>query len=1307
MARPVTKTALYVALTLSLLALAVFTPRAWSIDQESHTFLEITATLFAFMAGAMALAHYYSKPDNIFLLIGTGFIATGFLDGYHAVVTSDYLARFFPSTTPSLIAWGWLVSRIFLSAFLYLSWRATKIERRLRPLVVYLLTAALALGCYLLIALFTLPTAQFRSMVLSRPQELVPVLFFVLALAGYWRRGNWKQQSFEHWLILALVTSVAGQVFFMPFSARVFDTEFILAHAAKLLSYAFILIGLFVSTLQLFKRAVSNAEATHRISRLYTMLGETSQAIVRIGERDKLFREICRIAVQHGNFDLAWIGLIDEKNRRLIPTASAGAAVAFVEDLQISLDPEHPRGRGPAGIAARTGEPQVCNDLFTDPVTLPWRTALTATGLRSTASFVFRQDGKIIGVLGLYAAEKDYFEPQLVELLEEIARDISFALDTIVNEARRLHAEESILQTEARLEQMVEHLPTGAAYLEGEQLSVNRAMEQITGYARHEIGNLDLWFEKIHGKNASQARAAYEKHRQSGFEIPLRDLIQRKDGAQRLIEFSGYRDARGEVWMLNDITERWRAEDALRASEAEMRLVTDNVPAYIAFYDSELKVRFANQGFAELYGFGTGTIIGKHVSEIVPTPVLELVIPHLHEALSGRTVTYQRLHHSGENPVLHFETILIPQANPDGAVTGIFVLINNITEHINAQDIITTHLFYQSVISEFGQYALSCSSLDTLLQEAAEIAARGLDVTHSIIDELLPDGKSLITRAGEGWDPAVYGRITADAGAHQSFSSYTLHCGTPVIVDDLRTETRFTMHPTAQHLLSGVMVPIPTHGKPFGVLGAGSNTVLRKFSKEDINFLQTISTIMAAAIDRLKSEQQMEKLAQFDTLTGLPNRRLFRDRLQQALPRAKRNKQLLGLLFLDLDRFKEINDTLGHEIGDKLLQAVSKRLKACLREGDTVARLGGDEFTIILEGLNDTEQAATVPQKILDSLALPILIGNHEIYASTSIGITLYPLDDSDIDNLIKHADTAMYHAKEQGRNNYQFYRSDMGADALERMNLSNRLRHALQYEQFLLYYQPQINLKTGKIEGVEALLRWKDTELGLVTPDKFIALAEQTGMIVSIGEWVLRTVCAQYLEWKKIGLTPLRVAINLSARQFKKGDLYNLIAGALEAYAVPPHELELEITEGLLMENPQNSSAQLSQMKTLGTQIAIDDFGTGYSSLSYLKHFPLDTLKIDQSFVRDIARDPDGAAIVKAMIGLAQNLQLETVAEGVETEEQLTFLRESGCERAQGYLFSRPLPAAEITALLMEKHTFKTTRLRKTTPRPRITRSG
>ncbi|HEU4479220.1 MAG TPA: EAL domain-containing protein [Pyrinomonadaceae bacterium] len=459
--------------------------------------------------------------------------------------------------------------------------------------------------------------------------------------------------------------------------------------------------------------------------------------------------------------------------------------------------------------------------------------------------------------------------------------------------------------------------------------------------------------------------------------------------------------------------------------------------------------------------------------------------------------------------------------------------------------------------------------------------------------------------------------------------------------------------------------------------------------------------IVCFSFDLTEYKKQLNHLAYHDALTTLPNQALLKDRLQQAIALARLNEQMLAVMLVNLDRFKIINDTLGYVTADQLLQEVATRLSSCVRDSDTVARLGSDEFALLLTQVGRAEDAVKVAQCIKDVLESPFHFAGQELFVQASIGISLHPDDGSDAMALLKTAGTALNRAKEQGGNDYQFYTSGRTTRALRQLVLENNFRPGLEREEFVVYYQPQVNIESCQIVGIEALVRWQHPGLGLLYPKEFIRMAEESGLIVSLGEWVLRAACVQSKSWQDAGFEPLRLAINLSARQFQQPRLIPIIEQIVTETGLDPRYLEFELTEGSVMKDPDEAIKKLNELKQMGVTISIDDFGTGYSSLNYLKRFPIDTLKIDQSFVREISTDPEVTAIVTAIITLAHALKLNVIAEGVETEEQLKFLRSLGCDEVQGFLFSKPISADEFTAMLIERSEINSQRNYNTNPLP------
>lgn len=608
--------------------------------------------------------------------------------------------------------------------------------------------------------------------------------------------------------------------------------------------------------------------------------------------------------------------------------------------------------------------------------------------------------------------------------------------------------------------------------------------------------------------------------------------------------------------------------------------------------------------------------------------------------------------------------------------------LEDITEKKLGEAAILRQALQQGLMAAFGQKALENPEIGALTTRAVEIVDEGLHVEFCRLLTLDRCGLHATLEAGTGWHDGWHGRGPMDAAQEIGDRAIGGGNGEPVLVDDYEDDPRRTDMLREHAIRSGAELVVAGSLGIYGLLGVYSRKPGR-FSQESLNFLRGITNTLASAMDRKVSDQQLMRIAQFDPLTSLPNRSLYLDRLLQTIHQARRDHRFVGVLFIDLDRFKMVNDTLGHGAGDDLLLQVAQRLQACVRACDTVGRLGGDEFSVALDDMASPEDAGIVANKIVAALALPFDVLGQQLYVSASVGISIFPSDGTEPDELLKNADTAMYRVKQAGRNSHQFYLSRMNEQAVERLRLETQLRGALDRGEFLLHYQPKVDLASGRLSGFEALLRWQHPERGLVPPGDFIAILEDTGLIIAVGQWVIAEACRQLMRWRAAGLEPRPVAVNISARQFAQKELVDIVGAILRETAVGPDLLEFELTESMLMSDPEGATRALASMKAFGIRLAVDDFGTGYSSLAYLKRFPLDTLKIDRAFVRDVPDDTDDATIAIAIIQLARSLHLNVVAEGVETEAQLAFLKAHGCIEGQGYLFARPLPVAAATRLL------------------------
>ena len=736
-----------------------------------------------------------------------------------------------------------------------------------------------------------------------------------------------------------------------------------------------------------------------------------------------------------------------------------------------------------------------------------------------------------------------------------------------------------------------------------------------------------------------------------------------------------------------DVTEHRRIEEELRRFRASMDMSGD----MILIVDRQ-SMRFVdvNAQACRLLGYTREELLRRGPADVMPESREELESNLERNMADPNGVSYRRgVYFCKDGTELPFEaTRCMLESQGQWRVV---VIARDIRERIAAEqerrlaeERIRNQAHQQRLIAEFGRHALGNADLADVLNRAVRLAAEALETDHCDMMELDPDGKALTLRAAAG-RPSDWIDTHKVSLREGSLATYQLTRSEAVILEDLATDPRFPASGLpAQGIRSGVQVPIHGTKGLIGLLGAYA-LAPRHFTEDDVNFLGSIANILAVAIERKNAEDRLAYLAQFDALTGLPNRHLFHDRLAQMLAQAKRNNSLMAVLFIDLDRFKLVNDTLGHAVGDKLLKEAAVRLQQCVRLSDTVGRLGGDEFSAILSELSRPADASVVAQKVIEALTRPFVLDGYETYVSASIGITVFPDDGDAPGTLIMNADAAMYRAKEQGRDNFQFFTREMNERALARVQMESQLRRAIERSEFILHYQPRIDLATGTICGFEALLRWNHPDRGVVSPAEFIPVLEDTGLILPVGEWVIGEACRRMVEWRRAGLSVPPVAVNLSARQFQQKDLESSVRRIVAETGADATLLQFEITESLLMDDPAAAARTLRGLRDSGVKLSVDDFGTGYSSLAYLKRFPLDALKIDRAFVRDIATDPEDAAIALAIINLAHTLELQVVAEGVETEAQLDFLIAHGCDEMQGYYFCGAVDPQQCEAMLRD----------------------
>ncbi|HKH22339.1 MAG TPA: EAL domain-containing protein [Solirubrobacterales bacterium] len=590
----------------------------------------------------------------------------------------------------------------------------------------------------------------------------------------------------------------------------------------------------------------------------------------------------------------------------------------------------------------------------------------------------------------------------------------------------------------------------------------------------------------------------------------------------------------------------------------------------------------------------------------------------------------------------------------------------------------------QRQVARFGQLALEGAGIDDLSREASRILSAVLGIDFGGVLKLLPGGEQLLLVAAVGIPEELIGKARVPAG-YRSQSGYALTTGMATVVNDWEHENRFQQSELqrSQRMRSAAIILIKGNAGPYGVLGAGSRQQ-HEFTKEDVNFMQAIANVLANAIERRRAEERTQHEALHDPLTGLPNRTLFLDRLQHALSVANRRRTSIAVLFLDLDQFKLVNDSLGHAAGDELLAAVAPRIEGALRPADTVARFGGDEFAVLAEDIGNERGATRIAERIAEALARPFVLRGREHFVSASIGIAISDGSEGP-DALIRDADSALYRAKERGRGGYMIFDEVMRSRVIEHMQTENDLRQALRRHELELHYQPVVRLRDGSVVAMEALVRWNHPERGLIGPLAFIPVAEESRLIVPMGRWVIEEACRQAAVWQARApdAAPIGVSVNLSARQIADPDLLSHIEGSISASMIDPASLWLELTETTLLDDTSFVERTLDSLRGLGVRLVLDDFGVGFSSLGYLKRLPLSMIKLDRSFVKDLAEDSHDAAIVRAVNEMAETMGIAVVAEGVESDRQLLIASELGCRYAQGFHFAEPAPASEVLTVL------------------------
>lgn len=997
------------------------------------------------------------------------------------------------------------------------------------------------------------------------------------------------------------------------------------------------------------------------VTRARRFAAQCNRALVHAESEQRLFDEMCRIAVSSGGYRMAWVGIPqNDTPRNVQPVAGAGVGLAYLESMRVSWRDGDERGRGAAGTAVRTKSTALVADAATDPRMGPWREAMLAQGFRSVIALPLIAGDRLLGVLTMYAGEPNAFSREEVELLEELAADTAYGVSALRNRDARTMAEQALEESARFAVSTIDALSEHVCVLDenGVILAVNQAWRE---FARENGAKSEASLnegsdyleacDRAAGSGVPEARdvaAALREliaHARDEFstEYACHGPGQERWFRLKASRFAGGRPTRVVVSHEN-ITAGKQAERRLRESEERFRSLTELSVDW--YWEQDEQYRFTRL---------SGGTVRVNPQDNVGKTRWEIGYGNMSEAdwAAHRAVLDAR------QP---FRDLQLWRVRTDGG-----------THHVSISG--------EPKFDEEGAFrGYRGVGRDITPQKEAEASVRDNEARlRATMDAALD---CVISIDEEG-------RILDFNPAAESTFGYTRgevlgHELAPLMIPDRYRKAH--SNALQRYIANGRRADLNRRREVQAMRRNGTEFPAELAVVSTRTRGQTVFTAFLRDVsERKAAEERLLQLAHYDSLTDLPNRVLIQDRLRQALAQALRNDWVGAVLFIDLDRFKVVNDMLGHPVGDRLLKQASARLKACLRSGDTVGRLGGDEFAVILSNLSKAQDAQIVAQNIMHALDKPFEIEGHETFVTASIGITVFPNDGRDVDTLIRNADGAMYRAKDEGRNTCAFFTIEMNARAVDRLKLESDLRRALERSEFRLHYQPRVRTGTGDIVGVEALLRWQRPDGTMVSPGEFVPLLEETGLILPVGDWVLQEACRQQQAWITAGLPPLPVAVNLSPRQLRDHALVARVRGLVGRHAIAADMLELEITESSLMRDPEEAVRMLTEIRELGVRIAIDDFGTGYSSLNYLKRLPVDYLKIDQSFVRDVTGDADDAAIARTIITMGHQLGLKVIAEGVETEEQLAFLQAHDCDEAQGYLFSRPVPADAIATLLRE----------------------
>ena len=1388
----------YVLLMLGLAAASLpLTKLGWSGNAWIHTILESIATLFAFLIGGIALVRYYAQKSIGYLLLGTAFLGAGLSVGFHTVVTSPSCGVCDPPYLLGAISWSGYISDLFLSLLMcgrILAWKDERsdfelINRRERSL--FLAVSALILGTFTFFQFAPLPLEYYPSFPIYRPAAVLTAALYGIAAMGHWRKGGWKSVSYEHWLMLYLITSAVAQLFYVPWSIEYFDSMNCVSHILGILAGSFLLAGLLSSMVSIFRNAERALHDQERVSASLTQeigIRERAEAELeearrkleaRVAENTEELAEQDELANLGANIALA-LTQSDDVEETLQRSAeivcrSIGASLVRIWTLsrEDTLDLRAsagihadlkgyecvPVGHFRVGRVAQEGKPFLTNAIQEDPLVgnQEW---LRRVGIVSYAGQPLMLEERVEGVIMVCATKP--LKDTVMQALGSIAGSLGLFVG-------RKRAQTALAESEERVRLLLDSTAEAiiGADLEGNCTFVNRTGLLMLGYEKQE----DLLGKNIHALThhtwsngtphpASECQIAKALVRGEPSHADD-DIFWRAAGTSFPVEYWSFPVKKagkivGAVGTFLDISARKRAE------EEQRKLVTliESSRDFIAMASPDKKLIYLNGGGAAMVGLKPEGAIGMDISRFHPNEAwekLQLTFPILHEA--GRYQCESQLKHFATGAIIDVLLDSFVLRKPEtGEILSIAAIMRNVTERKLSEEALRTSEERFRIAAEnagdqtidvdlrtgqaqifgpgsprLGDWPAPTNFADWKNLLHPEDLARTLEGRDRCIKSGEPyvgeyrvvgkqgdifhyslRAQALRNALGEAtrWI-GVVSNITEQKKAAESIAQLAaiVQSSEDAIVGCDLSGIISSWNSGAEKMLSYASSDVV--GQPLSILLAQPDEVegIRKrclrgeVSRFDQTFFicksgeaqpvsLTVSPIRGksggvtglAAIARdmraqVKAENELAYQAQHDHLTGLPNRVMLADRLEASIRRAGGSGLMAAVIYLDLDGFKLVNDTLGHEAGDLLLQQVTDRLRTCVREPDTLARMGGDEFMVVVNELRDDKLALVIAERLAEALRSPFWVQERELYLTASMGISMYPRDGNDVSTLRRNADAAMYQAKHMGKDRVLFFTPRMRESFLERLELQTDLRHALDNREFLLHFQPIFEAAQCRRTAFEALVRWKHPVRGLVLPDRFISVTEETGLIVRLGAWVLGEACRECRAWQDGELNSVRVTVNVSPLEFTRSNFAESVIGSIDDVGLPGELLEVEITEGILMRDIEGSIKKMLRLRERGVRISIDDFGSGYSSLGYLPRLPVDTLKIDRSFVAELGVNSTAHSLIEGIISLAHSIGKQVIVEGVETDWQLNTLRELGADEIQGFLLGRPAPLAHFAS--------------------------